>query len=117
MRERDLTVGEAAEELGLHESTVSRASSNKYMATPRGIFEFREFFPRELATETGGRCSAAAVRALIKEIIEQEDVRNPLSDVALAKMLAQEGMIVARRTVAKYRNLLKVPPAQLRRQA
>ena len=101
----------------MHESTVSRVSTNKYMATPRGIFEFRHFFPRELATETGGRCSAAAVRALIKEMIDQEDVRNPLSDVALAKMLSQEGMIVARRTVAKYRNLLKVPPAQLRRQA
>ncbi|HVW53004.1 MAG TPA: RNA polymerase factor sigma-54 [Trinickia sp.] len=114
---KPLVLSKLAEELGLHESTVSRASSNKYMATPRGIFEFRHFFPRELATETGGRCSAAAVRALIKEMIEQEDVRNPLSDVALAKMLSQEGMIVARRTVAKYRNLLKVPPAQLRRQA
>ncbi|WP_206953406.1 RNA polymerase factor sigma-54 [Trinickia acidisoli] len=114
---KPLVLSKLAEELGLHESTVSRASSNKYMATPRGIFEFRHFFPRELATETGGRCSAAAVRALIKEMIEQEDVRNPLSDVALAKMLAQEGMLVARRTVAKYRNLLKVPPAQLRRQA
>ncbi len=113
---KPLVLSKLAEELGLHESTVSRASSNKYMATPRGIFEFRHFFPRELATETGGRCSAAAVRALIKEMIEQEDVRNPLSDVSLAKMLAQEGMIVARRTVAKYRNLLKVPPAQLRRQ-
>lgn len=114
---KPLVLSKLAEELGLHESTVSRASSNKYMATPRGIFEFRHFFPRELATETGGRCSAAAVRALIKEMIDQEDVRNPLSDVALAKMLSQEGMIVARRTVAKYRNLLKVPPAQLRRQA
>jgi RNA polymerase sigma-54 factor len=113
---KPLVLSRLAEELGLHESTVSRASSNKYMATPRGIFEFRHFFPRELATETGGRCSAAAVRALIKEMIEQEDVSNPLSDVSLAKMLAQEGMIVARRTVAKYRNLLKVPPAQLRRQ-
>lgn len=113
---KPLVLSKLAEELGLHESTVSRASSNKYMATPRGIFEFRHFFPRELATETGGRCSAAAVRALIKEMIEQEDPRNPLSDVTLAKMLTQEGMIVARRTVAKYRNLLKLPPAQLRRQ-
>lgn len=113
---KPLVLSKLAEELGLHESTVSRASSNKYMATPRGIFEFRHFFPRELATETGGRCSAAAVRALIKEMIEQEDPRNPLSDVTLARMLTQEGMIVARRTVAKYRNLLKLPPAQLRKQ-
>ncbi|MEX3957034.1 RNA polymerase factor sigma-54 [Trinickia sp. EG282A] len=113
---KPLVLSKLAEELGLHESTVSRASSNKYMATPRGIFEFRHFFPRELATETGGRCSAAAVRALIKEMIEQEDPRNPLSDVTLARLLTQEGMIVARRTVAKYRNLLKLPPAQLRKQ-
>lgn len=113
---KPLVLSKLAEALGLHESTVSRASSNKYMSTPRGIFEFRHFFPRELATETGGRCSAAAVRALIKEMIEREDPRNPLSDVALARMLTQEGMIVARRTVAKYRNLLKLPPAQLRRQ-
>ncbi|WP_207002859.1 RNA polymerase factor sigma-54 [Trinickia mobilis] len=111
---KPLVLREVADELGLHESTVSRASSNKYMATPRGIFEFRHFFPRKLATETGGRCSAAAVRALIKELIAQEDARDPLSDVSLAKLLAQEGMIVARRTVAKYRNLMKVPPAQLR---
>ncbi len=111
---KPLVLREIAEELGLHESTVSRASSNKYMATPRGIFEFRHFFPRELATETGGRCSAAAVRALIKELIAQEDVHDPLSDVSLAKKLAQEGMIVARRTVAKYRTLMKVPPAPLR---
>jgi RNA polymerase sigma-54 factor len=85
------------------------------MATPRGSIVFRHFVPRELATETGGRCSAAAVRALIKEMIDEEDPRNPLSDVTLAKMLTQEGMIVARRTVAKYRNLLKLQPAQLRR--
>jgi RNA polymerase sigma-54 factor len=112
---KPLVLSKLAEKLGLHESTVSRASSNKYMATPRGIFEFRHFFPRELATETGGRCSAAAVRALIKEMIEQEDPSSPLSDVTLARMLTQEGMIVARRTVAKYRNLLKLPPAQLRK--
>jgi RNA polymerase sigma-54 factor len=111
---KPLILREVADELGLHESTVSRASGNKYMATPRGIFEFRHFFPRELATETGGRCSSAAVRALIKDLIANEDVRDPLSDVSLAKLLAQEGMIVARRTVAKYRNLMKVPPAQLR---
>ncbi|TKC83082.1 RNA polymerase factor sigma-54 [Trinickia terrae] len=111
---KPLVLREVADELGLHESTVSRASSNKYMATPRGIFEFRHFFPRKLATETGGRCSAAAVRAVIKELIAQEDVHDPLSDVSLAKLLTQEGMIVARRTVAKYRNQMKVPPAQLR---
>jgi RNA polymerase sigma-54 factor len=112
---KPLVLRDVADELGLHESTVSRATSNKYMATPRGIFEFRHFFPRELATESGGRCSAAAVRALLKEMIAQENARDPFSDVTLTKMLADQGVIVARRTVAKYRHLMKVPPAELRR--
>jgi RNA polymerase sigma-54 factor len=113
---KPLVLREVAEELGLHESTVSRATGNKYMATPRGIFEFKHFFSRELATDTGGACSAAAVRALLKEMISTENRRSPLSDVSLTKMLADQGVIVARRTVAKYRGLMKVPPAELRRQ-
>ncbi|CAH2803299.1 MAG: RNA polymerase sigma-54 factor RpoN [uncultured Caballeronia sp.] len=114
---KPLVLRDVADELGLHESTISRATGNKYMATPRGIFEFKHFFPRELSTESGGTCSAAAVRALLKEMIAQENTRDPLSDVSLAKMLADQGVIVARRTVAKYRHLMKVPPAELRRQA
>ncbi|MGA2552867.1 MAG: RNA polymerase factor sigma-54 [Burkholderiaceae bacterium] len=113
---KPLVLREVADELGLHESTVSRATGNKYMATPRGIFEFKHFFSRELATDTGGQCSAAAVRALLKEMITSEDRKDPLSDVLLTKMLADQGVIVARRTVAKYRGLMKVPPAELRRQ-
>lgn len=112
---RPLVLREVAEQLGLHESTISRATGNKYMATPRGIFEFKHFFSRELATETGGSCSAAAVRALLKEMISAESQTAPLSDVSLTKMLADQGVIVARRTVAKYRGLMKVPPAELRR--
>lgn len=112
---KPLVLREVADELGLHESTVSRATGNKYMATPRGIFEFKHFFSRELATETGGSCSAAAVRALLREMIAGENRREPLSDVVLTRMLAQQGVIVARRTVAKYRGLMKVPPAELRR--
>jgi RNA polymerase sigma-54 factor len=112
---KPLVLRDVAEELGLHESTISRATGNKYMATPRGIFEFKHFFPRELGTESGGTCSAAAVRALLKEMIAAENTRDPLSDVALAKMLAEQGVLVARRTVAKYRHLMKVPPAELRR--
>ncbi|MGH8778265.1 RNA polymerase factor sigma-54 [Paraburkholderia sp.] len=113
---KPLVLRDVADELGLHESTISRATGNKYMATPRGIFEFKHFFPRELGTESGGTCSAAAVRALLKEMIAAENVRDPLSDVTLAKMLADQGVLVARRTVAKYRHLMKVPPAELRRQ-
>jgi RNA polymerase sigma-54 factor len=112
---KPLVLRDVADELGLHESTISRATGNKYMATPRGIFEFKHFFPRELGTESGGTCSAAAVRALLKEMIAAENTRDPLSDVSLAKMLADQGVLVARRTVAKYRRLMKVPPAELRR--
>jgi RNA polymerase sigma-54 factor len=113
---KPMVLRDVAEELGLHESTISRATGNKYMATPRGIFEFKHFFPRELGTDSGGTCSSAAVRALLKEMIAAEDVRDPHSDVTLARMLAEQGVLVARRTVAKYRNLMKVPPAELRRQ-
>jgi RNA polymerase sigma-54 factor len=113
---KPMVLRDVAEELGLHESTISRATGNKYMATPRGIFEFKHFFPRELGTESGGTCSAAAVRALLKEMIAAENTRDPLSDVTLARMLADQGVLVARRTVAKYRHLMNVPPAELRRQ-
>ncbi|AQW32617.1 RNA polymerase factor sigma-54 (plasmid) [Ralstonia syzygii subsp. celebesensis] len=113
---RPLVLRDVAEELGLHESTISRATGNKFMATPRGIFEFKYFFSRQLATDTGGACSAASVRALLKEMIEAEDAQAPLSDVSLAKMLAEQGVIVARRTVAKYRGLMRIASAELRRQ-
>lgn len=113
---KPLVLRDVAEELGLHESTISRATGNKYMATPRGIFEFKYFFSRQLATDTGGACSAASVRALLKEMIEAEDADAPLSDVSLAKMLAEQGVIVARRTVAKYRGLMRIASAEMRRQ-
>jgi len=113
---KPLILREVADELGIHESTVSRATGNKYMATPRGIFEFKHFFSRQLDTETGGTCSAAAVRALLKGMISSESQEAPLSDVSLTKMLADQGVVVARRTVSKYRGMMKVPPAELRRQ-
>ncbi|MEX3945749.1 RNA polymerase factor sigma-54 [Paraburkholderia sp. BR10937] len=113
---RPMLLRDVADELGLHESTVSRATGNKYMATPRGIFEFKRFFPRELETRTGGTCSAAAVRALIKEMIDAEDPRDPLSDVILTQELEKQGVQVARRTVTKYRQMMKLPAAEMRRQ-
>ncbi|HWK71701.1 MAG TPA: RNA polymerase factor sigma-54 [Burkholderiaceae bacterium] len=112
---RPLMLSEIADELGLHESTVSRATSNKYLASPRGIYEFKHFFSRELATRSGGTCSAVAVRALIQEMIAEENPQAPLSDVMLASKLAREGVVVARRTVSKYRAQIKYPPAELRR--
>ncbi len=112
---RPLMLSEIADELGIHESTVSRATSNKYLASPRGIFEFKHFFSRELSTRSGGTCSAGAVRALMQEMIADENPRAPLSDVILTQKLASEGIVVARRTVSKYRAQMRVPPAELRR--
>lgn len=112
---RPLMLSEIADELEMHESTVSRATSHKYLASPRGIFEFKHFFSRELSTRSGGTCSAVAVRALIQEMIDEENPSEPLSDVTLASRLAHEGIMVARRTVSKYRAQIKYPPAELRR--
>lgn len=114
---RPLMLSEIADELGMHESTISRATSNKYMATPWGVVEFKHFFSRELATHTGGTLSAVAVRALIQEMIDKEDPSAPLSDVALAQRLKEEGVVVARRTVSKYRTQINYPAAELRRRA
>jgi RNA polymerase sigma-54 factor len=112
---RPLTLREIADELGLHESTVSRATSHKYMATPRGVVAFKRFFSRQLATTSGGSCSATAIRALLREFIAAEDRRNPLSDVQLTELLANRGVKVARRTVTKYRRSMLLPAVDFRR--
>jgi RNA polymerase sigma-54 factor len=112
---RPLTLREIADELGLHESTVSRATSPKYMATPRGVVAFKRFFSRQLATTSGGSCSATAIRALLREFIAAEDRRNPLSDVQLTELLADRGVKVARRTVTKYRRSMQLPAVDFRR--
>ena len=110
-----LVLREIADELGLHESTVSRVTNQKYMMTPRGIFELKYFFGSRLDTDTGGACSATAIRALIKQLIQAEDANKPLSDSQLSDMLANQGVIVARRTVAKYREAMQIPPVNLRK--
>jgi len=112
---KPLTLKLIAGELGLHESTVCRVTNSKYMATPRGLFEFKHFFSRRLATESGGAASATAVRAVIKELIAAEDPRAPLSDAELARLLAQQGLRVARRTITKYRALMRLPSVDVRR--
>ena len=112
---RPLTLREIADELGLHESTVSRATSHKYMATPRGVVAFKRFFSRQLATTSGGSCSATAIRALLREFIAAEDRSNPLSDVQLTGLLADRGVKVARRTVTKYRRSMLLPAVDFRR--
>ena len=112
---KPLTLKLIAGELGLHESTVCRVTNNKYMATPRGLFEFKHFFSRRLATESGGASSATAVRAVLRELIAAEDPRAPLSDAELARLLAQQGLRVARRTITKYRALMRLPSVDVRR--
>ncbi len=112
---RPLVLREIAEEVGLHESTVSRVTTQKYMLTPRGIFELKYFFGSHVATDSGGACSATAIRALIKQLVAAEDRRRPLSDSQIADILSKQGIIVARRTIAKYRESLQIPPVNLRK--
>ncbi|MCL2525092.1 MAG: RNA polymerase factor sigma-54 [Betaproteobacteria bacterium] len=112
---RPLVLREIADILDLHESTVSRVTSQKYMATPRGIFELKYFFGSHVATDTGGACSATAIRALIKQLISAEEGKKPLSDSQISEILGQQGIVVARRTVAKYRESLNIPPVNLRK--
>ncbi len=112
---RPLVLREIADTLGLHESTISRVTTQKYMLTPHGMFELKYFFGSHVATEAGGEASSTAIRALIKQLIGAEDTKNPFSDSKITDMLAEQGMVVARRTVAKYREALKIPPVNLRK--
>lgn len=112
---RPLVLREIADTLGLHESTISRVTTHKYMLTPYGMFELKYFFGSHVATEAGGEASSTAIRALIKQLIGAENPKTPFSDSKIAEMLAEQGMVVARRTVAKYREALKIPPVNLRK--
>jgi RNA polymerase sigma-54 factor len=112
---RPLVLREIAEILDLHESTVSRVTTQKFMLTPRGIFELKYFFGSHVATESGGAASSTAIRALIRQLIAEEDTTQPLSDSRIAELLGEQGIVVARRTVAKYREALKVPPVAQRK--
>ncbi|TNC94422.1 MAG: RNA polymerase sigma-54 factor, partial [Gallionellaceae bacterium] len=112
---RPLVLREIADQLELHESTISRVTTQKFMHTPRGIYEFKYFFGSGLATEAGGACSSTAIRALIKQMVSEEDAKHPLTDSRMAEILAQQGIIVARRTVAKYRESMSILPVNLRK--
>ena len=112
---RPLVLREIADELGLHESTISRVTTAKYMATPYGTFELKYFFGSGLGTETGGNASSTAVRALIKQFVAAESASKPLSDNQISDMLREQGIECARRTVAKYREALRIAPANLRK--
>ncbi len=112
---RPLVLREIADELGLHESTISRVTTAKYMSTPYGTVELKYFFGSALGTETGGNASSTAVRALIKQFVASESLKKPLSDSQISEMLKEQGIECARRTVAKYREALRIAPANLRK--
>jgi len=112
---RPMVLREIAETLGLHESTISRVTTQKFMATPRGNFELKYFFSSHLATDAGGATSSTAIRALIKQLVGAENTRAPLSDARIAQVLGQQGIVVARRTIAKYREALHIPPVNQRK--
>jgi RNA polymerase sigma-54 factor len=110
-----LVLREIADELELHESTISRVTTRKYMLTPRGVYELKYFFGSHVATESGGACSATAIRALIKQMVAEENPKKPLSDNVITDILCKQGIVVARRTIAKYRESLQLPAASQRK--
>ncbi|WP_180096779.1 MULTISPECIES: RNA polymerase factor sigma-54 [unclassified Acinetobacter] len=112
---KPLVLRDIAEEVELHESTVSRVTTNKYMLTPRGLFELKYFFSSHVGTTSGGEASSTAIRAKIKKLVSEENARKPLSDNAIANILKDEGIDVARRTVAKYRESLHIPSSSERK--
>ena len=112
---RPLVLREIAETLSLHESTISRVTTQKYMATPRGTFELKYFFGSHVATDAGGAASSTAIRALLKQLVAAEDAKAPLSDARIAQILGEQGIVVARRTIAKYRESLQIPAVNQRK--
>ena len=112
---KPMVLNDVAEMVDMHESTISRVTTQKYMHTPRGIFELKYFFSSHVATESGGECSSTAIRALIKKLVAAEKPSKPLSDSKIAQLLAEQGIKVARRTIAKYRESLSIPPSNQRK--
>jgi len=112
---RPMVLREIADVLGVHESTISRVTTQKFMATPRGTYELKYFFGSHVATDTGGAASSTAIRALIKQLVAAEDSKTPLSDSRIAQILGEQGIVVARRTIAKYRESLQIPPVSQRK--
>ncbi|WP_371376685.1 RNA polymerase factor sigma-54 [Thalassotalea aquiviva] len=112
---RPMVLNDIAEAVEMHESTISRVTTHKYMHTPRGIFELKYFFSSHVSTENGGECSSTAIRALIKKLVDAEIPSKPLSDSKMAQLLADQGINVARRTIAKYRESLAIPPSNQRK--
>jgi RNA polymerase sigma-54 factor len=113
---KPLILADIAQQVDLHESTISRVTNRKYLATPRGLFELKYFFSSHVGTTSGGEVSSTAIRALIRKVTAEENPRKPLSDSKIAAILAEQKINVARRTVAKYRESLSIPPSNERKQ-
>ncbi len=112
---KPMVLADIAAAVDMHESTISRVTTQKYMHTPRGMFELKYFFSSQLATDSGGECSSTAIRALLKKLVTAENPKKPLSDSKLAQLMADQGIQVARRTIAKYREALNIPPSSQRK--
>jgi RNA polymerase sigma-54 factor len=112
---KPLVLHDIAEAVDMHESTISRVTTQKYMHTPRGIYELKYFFSSHVSTDSGGECSSTAIRALIKKLIAVENTRKPLSDSKIASMLGDQGIKVARRTIAKYREAMNIAASNERK--
>ncbi|MEM7465248.1 MAG: RNA polymerase factor sigma-54, partial [Pseudomonadota bacterium] len=112
---KPLVLHDIAEALGMHESTISRVTTRKYLHTPRGIYELKYFFSSHVSTTLGGEASSTAIRAVIKKLILAENNKKPLSDSKIANLLSDQGIKVARRTVAKYREAMHIPPSNERK--
>ena len=113
---KPLVLHDIAEAVSMHESTISRVTTQKYMHTPRGIFELKYFFSSHVDTDTGGECSSTAIRAIIKKLVAAENPKKPLSDSKIVDVLADQGIRIARRTIAKYREALSIAPSNERKQ-
>jgi len=113
---KPLILADIAEQVDLHESTISRVTNRKYLATPQGLFELKYFFSSHVGTASGGEVSSTAIRAIIRKVTAEENPRKPLSDNKIAAILAEQNINVARRTVAKYRESLSIPPSNERKQ-
>jgi RNA polymerase sigma-54 factor len=112
---KPLILQDVAQAIDMHESTVSRITTRKYMQTPMGVFELKYFFSSHVSTDTGGECSSIAIRSMIKKLVDEEDTKKPLSDSKLASLLEEQGINIARRTIAKYREQLQIPPSNERK--
>jgi RNA polymerase sigma-54 factor len=112
---KPLVLHDIAEIVEMHESTISRVTTQKYMHTPQGIFELKYFFSSHVSTDSGGECSSTAIRAIIKKLVSAENPKKPLSDSKITDLLAEQGIQVARRTIAKYRESLNIPPSNERK--